>query len=165
MNQLFLNIPTFRTFHVPVVTPFELELGLGAREWDCNYLTSVVGKGLFLSLTPEEYQGRLNKVAENRSRTSSTSSSHEEDKEEVKETNTSLTVKATQTLTVFRSPAAEYLSSREYKGLDPTLSVEEVSTSIVIGQYGIASSYQPTGTWASDEGVEDSSIEIAIEKK
>lgn len=30
-----------RTFHVPVVTPFELELGLGAREWASYFCTDV----------------------------------------------------------------------------------------------------------------------------
>jgi diphthamide biosynthesis protein 2 len=27
-----------KTFHIPVITPYELELGLGAREWSSNYV-------------------------------------------------------------------------------------------------------------------------------
>jgi len=32
---------TLRTFHKPVVTPFELELGLGAREWSSTFSTDL----------------------------------------------------------------------------------------------------------------------------
>eukprot|EP01034_Spumella_vulgaris_P043809 gene43809-54440_t len=31
-----------KTFHCPVITPFELELGLSAREWDSTFSTDIV---------------------------------------------------------------------------------------------------------------------------
>lgn len=39
--------------------------------------------------------------------------------------------------------------NREYKGLEPKVA-ENLSTEISIGQYGIASSYEPTGTWSNE---------------
>jgi diphthamide synthase subunit DPH2 len=38
MNRL---IPLARrSFHVPVITPYELELGLGAMEWNSRFLVN-----------------------------------------------------------------------------------------------------------------------------
>lgn len=36
-----------RTFHAPVITPYELELGLGARAWSSMYLTSCTSSYTF----------------------------------------------------------------------------------------------------------------------
>jgi len=39
--NIFILFLSRRTFHKPVITPFELELGLGAREWGSTFSTDL----------------------------------------------------------------------------------------------------------------------------
>jgi hypothetical protein len=154
-----------RTFHVPVVTPYELELGLGARDWECVYLTTLTGKGLYSTSTTStsdiDFQNKLDKVRSNRVRNSSSDSSEHED-DETNEgtgnlnsslksaqtigdtTTTVVSLKAESAVTVFQSAAADYLSNRDFKGLEPSIP-QDMTTEIARGQFGIASSYSNTG--------------------
>jgi diphthamide biosynthesis protein 2 len=141
-----------RTFHVPVVTPYELELGLGARDWECFYLTTLTGRGLYTtSATDNEYQLKLDKVRSNRVRNSSSDSSEDETDEPVEanqitttapssKITTTVSMKSESAVTIFQSAAANYLSNRDYKGLEPSIP-RDMTTEIAKGQFGIASSY------------------------
>jgi len=48
-----------KTFHVPVITPYELELGLGARAWTSSYLTSCTSSYLPLPTLPSGSSNEL----------------------------------------------------------------------------------------------------------
>jgi hypothetical protein len=175
-----------RTFHVPVVTPYELELGLGARDWECFYLTTLTGKGLYSALTPEEFQIKLDKVRAKRVRSSSESTASssasvtEESQIERKgekekpptsqRNNDTVAIKAESAVTIFQSAAAEYFSNRDYKGLVASVP-ENMTTEIAKGQYGIASSYSNTAMGAleqqSQQGEEESrgKVEVLVEEE
>lgn len=132
-----------KTFHVPVVTPFELELGLGAREWDCMYVSSAS----YSLASDEEYSQRLKLIESGRSRSSSYSSN---DTDEVALPSTTatdssaMTVKSGSQLTVFHSAAADYLAQRDYRGLESTVPVDQ-SVDVLPGQFGVASGYDRSG--------------------
>jgi hypothetical protein len=83
-------VPIYRSFHVPVITPFELELGLGARQWTSAYLTSCTSSYLPMSEDGaetsekeikgdygmlEEFATRLRRVEEARANRSDSSDS------------------------------------------------------------------------------------------
>jgi hypothetical protein len=153
------------------VTPYELELGLGARDWECFYLTTLTGKGLYSALTPQEFEMKLEKVRSKRVRSSSESTTdsdsasasleteHQREKkgEEKKPSEKSagtVALKSESAVTIFQSAASEYLSNREYKGLVPSVP-DNMTTEIARGQYGIASSYLNTATASQSQEHED----------
>jgi hypothetical protein len=128
---------------VPVITPYELELGLGAREWEGVYETSLSSYS-----NENDFESRLVRVKELWSRSSSGDESEGEEEEGVGESfdtrkqlsSSTIAIKSESTVTAFVSPASAYLSSREYQGLDPSIPLDR-STQIYPGQYGIASGY------------------------
>lgn len=152
-----------KSFHVPVITPFELELGLEARPWSSSYITSYTSLNAMTTLSGDEsdFNNRLQRVLEARSNRSDCES---DDSGSVDESykhysavygSAETANDATQALTLhhssdkstsnkiiaFESPAAEFLLNRDYQGLVPAAE-EGKSTKIVHGQYGTASSYK-----------------------
>lgn len=129
---------------MPVVTPYELELGLGARDWECFYLTNLTGKGLYTTSADDEYQIKLDKVRSNRVRNSSSDSSEDETDNALEvnkiSTTTTVSMKSESAVTIFQSAAANYLSTRDYQGLVPSIP-QDMTTEIAKGQFGMSLSY------------------------
>jgi hypothetical protein len=149
-----------RTFHIPVVTPYELELGLGAREWTSNYV--VGGFAATQGSSPEvlgaeedAFQQMLQRVREARSEEEVESDPDEPnaDNEGLGSTEDAtvdqLSSKVSQALSVpntekrlavhFESAAADFLQSRDYQGMDFTVPQDAI-VGVQTGQFGTASS-------------------------
>lgn len=151
---------------MPVITPYELELGLGAREWDTTYLTSANSTCMFVPTSlntgdsnsscvegGEKFAVLLQRVKDRwaHSRSSSEDAadidifvSTDASNRKVDSSSEHIgaaVVKAEDQLTVFASPAAAYLSGREFKGLDAAIPIEQ-TTDIQPGVYGIATDYK-----------------------
>eukprot|EP00606_Chrysophyceae_sp_TOSAG23-5_P000926 GSChrysophyteH2.ASY1.ANO1.1283.1 assembled CDS len=168
-----------KTFHAPVLTPWELEIGVGAREWTSSYMSNPTA---ILESRDESKSGStentnqnedddanslrndlpsvLRRVRRSARREQGLDSSSEEEDEDDDEsaaarananamsnalTNTAggngaTSMGADGTLTVFHSPAGEFLQARDYQGL-----VREVeagkSLEVQQGLTGIAASY------------------------
>ena len=119
---------------MPVVTPFELELGLGAREWTCTYMTSNCHN-------EDDMPQLLYNVMKNRSEDPIDSSDEEQEKQYVVDTSAAVALRMNETqLTQFQSPAADFLNAREYTGLDPN-APEGHSIEVQQGMFGVASDY------------------------
>lgn len=119
---------------MPVVTPFELELGLGAREWSCTYMTSNYHN-------ESDMPQLLYNVMKNRSEDPIDNSDEEQESERAVDTSSAVTLRMNETqLTKFQSPAADFLNAREYTGLDPN-APDGHSIEVQQGMFGIASDY------------------------
>lgn len=131
-----------------------MELGLGARDWECFYQTSLTGNGLYSAVSDQDFHIKLEKVRGNRTRSSSDDSTEPSQNDTQPKlqivSSTTITKKAESAMTIFNSAAAEYLSNREYRGLEPSIP-ENLTTEIAKGQYGIASSYVETTDLVSKE--------------
>lgn len=178
ISNHFWFVGVCRTFHVPVVTPFELQLGLGARDWDTTYVTSAGSTCIFEANDSSEeasgsagdaflggvrFKEMLQKVREKWAR--SRSSSEGSDEGDGEDTHTSsataahsgertVAVKAEDQVTVFSSPAAAYLASRDYQGMQAAVP-EGQAVEVLPGTYGIATSYEHTTTTASQSSAAD----------
>lgn len=155
----------YRTFHIPVVTPYELELGLEAREWTSNYVVGgfAATQGSSAAVLDAEeaaFQEMLARVREARAGEEVESDPDEpiivEDEgddatEGTEEDATSdLASKlSSQALSVpnaekrlavhFESAAADFLKSRDFQGLDFGVP-EDAIVGVQAGQFGTASS-------------------------
>jgi diphthamide biosynthesis protein 2 len=156
-----------KTFHVPVITPYELELGLGAREWQSSYTTDIAS---LLNQGDEEFHETVQRVrstftedeSDGDSNSDGDGESDEEEgtgdeRENVRvEENVVVTTGAASAasaaneknrqVVAFESAAGDFLQARDYQGLVPTLPLDKqtnsaAATAIVPGQFGIASSY------------------------
>ena len=136
-----------KTFDRPVITPWELELGLGAREWDSSY-----------QLDPMAIMGRREdgqatrdaqfEVALQRARAARPEGNGIDDLEDIGaeggaegEGEGRLVVPGTRALALFHSAAGEFFQQREYQGLDPDVA-QGHSTEVQQGLFGIAAGYE-----------------------
>eukprot|EP01039_Chlorochromonas_danica_P011051 gene11051-12307_t len=151
-----------RTFHVPVITPFELEVALGAREWQSCVIHSVED---YLGADDNDLETCLVKVRE--------AAAGEEEDEETRERRlqdeearqqmlasldlSHLVVAPEQALTLFDSSAAQFFQGRTFKGLQAEAE-EGADHEIRMGLNGIAAGYQQlssTSTAAATANVRD----------
>lgn len=145
-----------REMHVPIITPLELHMALGSGgpdvQWgECDYSLDYND---FLVKYPNALTGGDDNDNENES-----AGSDEDDEEDDAPYFSMITGKYESKskgstvedidlqalpgkgqLTTYKSEAAEFLKSREYKGLETNLGETEVHTA-VLGQVGIASEY------------------------
>lgn len=145
---------------MPVITPFELQLGLGAREWDTTYSTSatsacaLVGDDTSNAFDPaagsgddsgSEFSRMLQRVRTKWARSRSSSEGEEACHTPTRSgaaggTEGVVSLKAEDQLTVFSSAAATYFHERGYQGLEASIP-EGHSIDILPGTYGIATEY------------------------
>ena len=137
-----------KTFHVPVLTPFELELGLGAHDWSAKYLSSNCGE--YAGKNIEELVHRLELM--HSSGAEDFSSEDGDNRKSVniaecsEENSSTLTKRNDQTqLTVFHSAAAARFLERGYHGLEYAVPRDQ-DLSVKQGQFGIAASYDNLGS-------------------
>jgi diphthamide biosynthesis protein 2 len=124
-----------KTFHVPVLTPYELELGLGAHDWSAKYLSSSCRE--YTSANTEELVLRLEGMKVDRIDVDASDCA-----EQTIEYNSALIRQNdNRELTVFQSAAAVRFLEREYQGLEYKVPVDS-DLSVKEGQYGIAASYE-----------------------
>lgn len=141
-----------RDFHVPIITPFELEVALGNREWDGFYSTEFSDYLHEVDLTKKNEDS--NSVIENSDENNdngkpyfslvsggyeSSTKFKNKEQEKSKEGESSTTTENGQII-VYHSEAAEFLKRREYQGLLSKIGESRV-TAAVKGQTGIASNY------------------------
>jgi diphthamide biosynthesis protein 2 len=136
-----------KTFHVPVLTPFELELGLGAHDWSAKYLSSSCGE--YTGKSVEELVHRLELMRSSGAEDSG--SENGDNREPINTTGCSegsssvLTKRNDQNqLTVFHSAAATRFLERGYHGLEYSVPRDQ-DLSVKQGQFGIAASYEQLG--------------------
>ena len=133
-----------KTFHVPVVTPFELELGLGAHEWESIYLTS--NSNLYRNNNIENLCTKV----EIRNKQSDDNSEEEEylnininkaSLTDSNESNSSLILKNDQSkvISCFNVAGSQF-SQRDYQGLTYDIPGEK-DLKIKKGLFGTASGY------------------------
>ena len=154
-----------RDFHVPIVTPMELEVALGEREWDGFYSHAFsdflgvsdnngdddvcLGKNVFGG------ENKLTKDASNEDENEYESDSNEPFFSPISGKYESIGGKAAQKysnsadlqslpgggqVTEYKSGAAEFWQEREYKGLEAAVGATAVKAAVQ-GQTGIASDY------------------------
>lgn len=135
-----------KTFHVPVVTVFELEVGLGARPWDAmliNNLDEVVATDLQESIAnirlalQEQGEDSEGEEAEKDSRPVQIISLDQLNS--ACEQASALQLRADDAVTLFSSSAAEFFQQRTFRGLEAEGGDQEHE--IKMGQVGIAASY------------------------
>ena len=128
-----------KTFHVPVITPYELELGLGAHSWSVTYFntSSYVYEDMDINIL-------MSKVSANRPECAYC----EDIKADLKNGTTmpgevlNIDENETSLTEFFRSAAAGRLALRKYQGMEserPTSLCR--SLEIKAGKFGIASEY------------------------
>jgi len=133
-----------KTFHVPVVTPWELELGLGAREWSSCYkqhAAAILEDEIDLDLAVRRVASMVPESAID---------DDESDEYRVPESSSSPTSSSSTALTTFSienrlvlsssDPAVEHFQSRSFQGLEPNIP-DDQDTKIHKGLFGIAQSY------------------------
>lgn len=133
------------------MTPYELQLGLDARDWDSTYITNIES---LRTAREDNYkhdimQEMLNRVVLSREEAAMSSSESEEDEKHIDEiiinsnnSDVALSTKSeTRIANRFESFAGNFLSGREYQGLSPE-SKDDLDTSVKKGQFGIAISYE-----------------------
>lgn len=143
-----------KTFHIPVITPYELELGLKAREWDSTYVVGgFVGTG-DMALSDADFSMMLERVKLNRKDDPIDCSDDEaayadvttqapvDERDITSAVSSALTTVNTERRLAnqFVSAGAEFLRSREFQGLEYSVPVNQ-SLEAVPGQAGIASGY------------------------
>ncbi|TYZ63749.1 hypothetical protein PybrP1_003718 [[Pythium] brassicae (nom. inval.)] len=153
-----------KEFYKPIVTPYELQLALSPNgdEWTGEYKTDfrevlpaltrttqalvaddergVADDAPFFSLVTGTYKSS-SRAANGASSESASSLLLQVDENETAAAATALQVKDAQSqLTAYRSEAAEYLATREYRGLEPRIG-ETPAHAAVVGATGIAREY------------------------
>ena len=147
-----LSLVAPKTFERPVITPWELELGLGAREWNSSYQSSPDAWVGGAAGADREWELVLQRVRDSRPEGNGLDTDDEEggvagcgcecegEGQPQPQPQSSLVQQASRALTVFHSPAAELLAQRDYQGL-----VAEVDpaqpTAVQQGLFGVAASY------------------------
>lgn len=138
-----------REYHAPIVTPFELEIALGIREWGEFY--SADFRDLML-ISPIGDQAARKPAVENKH------GDGEEDDDrpyfslvsgsfrQKSEVSNSEPICENGEVVLYSSPAADFLKGREYQGLDLTISHDEDANetekyNVQEGRKGIASDY------------------------
>ena len=139
-----------KTFHVPVITPHELFLGLGCLEWKSYYTTNALSlPSGFRKSEPsggddEVFTGANKTCASSDIECSKCSNSAVDD---IQELNAAVDTWAVSNrnnedrISTFTSPAAAFLHARQYQGLVAEVSGVQ-STTLHQGSYGVASTYQ-----------------------
>ena len=150
-----LYIYILRTFPVPILTPYELEIGLGAREWDSCLITNY--EYTFPENNSIEWEDKLEKVKLYNYEVDDNIDEHED--EEVLINNNGITTEESvnnrvlmlrrkeeeNAIMEFKSSGAiQYYENRNYKGLVPNVQENEDMDINIIhkGQHGIASNYK-----------------------
>jgi diphthamide biosynthesis protein 2 len=132
-----------KTFHVPVITPWELELGLGARDWASCYQNNSI------SVLDNNLEEAINKVLESLPENPIDSDSDSDDNNIIFEgtnidfgkfSESTVAKLAENRIMITDNRALEFFKEREFQGLVSEIP-ENQSTSIQIGQYGIAATY------------------------
>ena len=149
-----------RDFHVPVITPMEMEIALGEREWDGFYSTDfsdfLTNDCEIMEDQKKTNQTNTEKVEEedddDKPYFSLISGGYETDKKFVKKKelelsnvscNSEIDLRALPgkgQMTAYNSEAAEFLKKREYQGLQTKVGETKVAPAVK-GQMGIASDY------------------------
>ena len=128
-----------KTFHVPVVTPFELELGLGAHEWESIYLTS--SSNLYRNNDTQNLCAKVeihNKQSDDNSEEEYLNKTSLSDSNEL---NSSLVLQNDQSKVInCFSVAGNQFSQRDYQGLTYEIPGEK-DLKIKKGLFGTASGY------------------------
>lgn len=127
-----------KTFDRPVITPWELELGLGAREWGSSYqsnptaiLRDQAGEG--------DWENVLQKVRN--ARPEGNGLDDDECSDSPSDANgETMVLQGTRALTVFHSAAGDVFKQREYQGLVPDVAATQ-PLEVQPGLFGTASSY------------------------
>jgi len=140
-----------KTFHVPVLTPWEFEVGIGARPWTSCYMVSPT------AVLDGDVQEAVDRVVEALSDNECSDSESGEEQEQVEQgekeaqaqgqegaagAGALVTIEAQKEgrLLVFSSPAGDFLQAREYQGLVAETE-EGLTTRVQKGRTGIAASY------------------------
>ena len=132
-----------KTFHVPVLTPWEFEIGLGARPWKSCYMSSAtavldgdVQEAVALAIEALS-DDELNEEVE-----AEEEANFVPVEDRYSSSRALVTTEAQQEtrLQAFSSPAGDFLQRRPYQGLMPEAPVGQ-SLDIHKGLVGIASSY------------------------
>lgn len=140
-----------RDFHVPIITPFELEIALNYREWDGFYSSEFDDFLRPIDANFEEYIDDediddapfFNVVSgnyESKAKSHDSGNVMKINAIEGECTNTNIIARKNEQIVVYQSKAAAYLNRREYKGLESNIGDSEVIPAIP-GQIGIASDY------------------------
>jgi len=129
-----------KTFHVPVVTPYELELGLGAHEWKSSYL-NYNSRGY----TDEALDVLIANVKRNQANDCTDEFNVEgndvDGTRAIDNESTTLALLQSECrLTAFQDVGSVLFSRRDYKGLEFAVP-EGAELSIKEGLYGIAAGY------------------------
>jgi len=145
-----LSLVAPKTFERPVITPWELELGLGAREWNSSYQSS---PDAWVGGAEQEWERVLQRVRDSRPEGNGLDTDDDDDDDEdgggvagcgcerEGKQQSSLVQQASRALTVFHSPAAELLAQRDYQGLVPEVDPAQ-TTAVQQGLFGVAASYE-----------------------
>lgn len=135
-----------KTFDKPVVTPWELELGLGARSWSSSYQSSPTAITRDMEDLPTVLQ-RVRAARPEGNGIDEEEEAHEEDAgqggidgEGGKGTG-AVILQGSRALAVFHSAAGDLLKQREYQGLVPHVD-EGQSTDLLPGLHGVAAGYE-----------------------
>ena len=150
-----------KTFDRPVITPWELELGLGAREWESSYQlnpTAIMGTSSSsgggssrdAAVRESQWQATLARVRAARPEGNGIDDDDDDDAgdgaEGAKDDDAQgpegrLIVQGSRALAIFHSAAGEHFRQREYQGLDPDVPTGQ-STAVQQGLFGIAAGYE-----------------------
>ena len=168
-----------KTFFAPVLTPYELEIGLGARDWTGYYINSTTTlmqdsgateSGLQAmeervrdTFPPDEddedevidLTGQSMSYAQEREEEEGDeqgdATATAESEQEQKEKAQQIAKRQDDRMTIFNSPALEFFQQRTFQGLE--FSAEEgASTKVQQGQFGTASGYQRQTLPGEEEG-------------
>ena len=123
-----------KTFHVPVITPWELELGLGARDWNSCYHNNAS------AILDGNIEGAIARVISNLPEDPIDNDESDFHDDDDNSTSTTLINKSDDRLTVFQNAALDHFKSLHYQGLVPDIP-DDHDTTIKEGKFGIASSY------------------------
>ena len=127
-----------KTFHVPVITPYELELGLGAHAWSSTYLSTfshVYGEMDVDMLVNEVLKNRPEDASEKESEDHLVNAGKMLSREMIN-------IEEKRMVESFQSAAADRLILREYQGME--FEIPSGSSKILgvnPGKFGIASEY------------------------
>lgn len=156
-----------KTFDRPVITPWELELGLGAREWESSYQlnpTAIMGSSSSSGggdggggeqdavARERQWQATLARVRAARPEGNGIDDDVDDDEGEERAKDDlggdsvvgpegRLIVPGTRALAIFHSAAGEHFKQREFQGLDPDVPAGQ-STAVQQGLFGIAAGYE-----------------------
>jgi len=137
-----------RDYHVPVITPFELEVALGNREWDGFYSTEFSDYLHEVDVAEEDNGSKLDDENDDGDKpyfslisggyeSSTKFKDKEQERSEKDETNET---SGNGQIIAYHSEAAEFFKRREYQGLQSKIGESEVAAAVK-GQVGIASDY------------------------